>query len=60
MSDRRTHTQLEGHVAKALHRETVVFGVKGPSPLYNVKGFDLIEGFLQIVFMLFFLVYLDS
>lgn len=43
-ADKRTMTENLQHVAQALESSTPVYGVKGPSPLMNVKGFDVIHG----------------
>ena len=44
-TDKRTHNQFIQHAAAALRTNKAVFGVKGPSPLMNVEGFDVVNGF---------------
>ena len=42
---KRTDEQVRRHSADAFTLGDDVFGVKGPSPLFNVPKFDVVEGF---------------
>lgn len=42
---KRTDEQLRSHAAAAFAQGDDVFGVKGPSPLFNIPKFNIAEGF---------------
>ena len=45
LSDKRTHHFSVKEATKALKKGIIKHGIKGPSPLMNVEGFDVVYGF---------------